>query len=217
MTDPDLPRPLPIRPRPRTGETTASYVRRLARANHLRPSVLNRYLRGGQPAGVIRLDWLAALAGRHPTDLAKALAEHRASHLPSPAPHMPTESIRQRQARTALFAAIRHDAATNPALSARFLAERHGVTRRTVHTALTTPAPPPRKPLPKRGSRLDQHQAAVDAMLTDPRPRRRVTIQEIHDHLTKVLDLNVSYSTVRSYVRTRRAPDGSAASNAGRW
>lgn len=32
----------------------------------------------------------------------------------------------------------------------------------------------------------------------------RVTIQEVHDHLTKVLGLNVSYSTVRSYVRARR-------------
>ncbi|MFE7838648.1 hypothetical protein ACFU53_22120 [Streptomyces sp. NPDC057474] len=37
---------LPVRPRPRTGEGTDSYVRRLARANHLRPSYLRRYLVG---------------------------------------------------------------------------------------------------------------------------------------------------------------------------
>lgn len=77
------PRPLPIRLRPRTAETTASYIRRLARANHLRPSVLDRYLRNGQPGGAIRFDWLAALADRHPSDLAKALAEQRSNHLPA--------------------------------------------------------------------------------------------------------------------------------------
>lgn len=31
-------RPLPVRPRPKPGESTDSYVRRLARANHLKPS-----------------------------------------------------------------------------------------------------------------------------------------------------------------------------------
>src|SRR6266508_3791471 len=38
-------RPLPIRPRPAAGDTPATYIRRLARANHLRPGYLNRYLR----------------------------------------------------------------------------------------------------------------------------------------------------------------------------
>jgi TniQ len=203
MTDPDLPRPLPVRPRPHAGETTASYVRRLARANHLRPSVLNRYLRAGNRD--VLLDWLAALAGRYPTDLAKALAEYRGGHLPNPAPRAPAESIRQRRARTALFAAIRRDAVNNPALSTRFLAERHGVHRRTIQTALATAAPPPRKPLPRRGSRLDRHQAVIDAMLTKPRLRRgRATIQQIHDHLTNDLGLDISYSTVRIYVHARR-------------
>jgi putative transposase len=32
-----------------------------------------------------------------------------------------------------------------------------------------------------------------------------VTIQEVHNHLTKVLGLDVSYSTVRGYIRIRRA------------
>jgi hypothetical protein len=38
------PRPLPFRTTPVTGENTSSYVRRLARANHLRPAYLRRYL-----------------------------------------------------------------------------------------------------------------------------------------------------------------------------
>jgi hypothetical protein len=38
--------PLPVRPRPATGEPVSSYVRRLAAANHLRPSYLRGYLAG---------------------------------------------------------------------------------------------------------------------------------------------------------------------------
>ena len=38
--------PLPLRPRPRHGETADSYLRRLAAANHLRFSYLRRYLEG---------------------------------------------------------------------------------------------------------------------------------------------------------------------------
>ena len=37
-------RPLPIRPGPVSGESTFSYIRRLAVANHLRPMHLRRYL-----------------------------------------------------------------------------------------------------------------------------------------------------------------------------
>jgi hypothetical protein len=55
-------RPLPIRPRPVSGETTFSYIRRLAVANHMRPLHLRRYLK--DPGGGFRLGWLAALAGR---------------------------------------------------------------------------------------------------------------------------------------------------------
>ena len=43
---PEVLRPLPIRVRPRPAETVASYVVRLARANHLQPSHLHAYLCG---------------------------------------------------------------------------------------------------------------------------------------------------------------------------
>src|SRR6266702_2403607 len=65
------PRPLPIRPRPVTGESPASYLRRLARANHLRPGYLRRYLRQPGSEGTIRRDardnglTIRALADRH--------------------------------------------------------------------------------------------------------------------------------------------------------
>ncbi len=191
------PPPLPIRPRPRTGEPTVSYLRRLARANHLRPRVLDRYLRDG-PGSPIRLERLAALAGRSLDALTKALAEH----FPGPDP---PSSIRQRRARAALFATIRRDAANNPGRSVRFLADRHGVHRRTIHTALNNPIPPPRRAQSRRGSRLDQHQAVIDAMLARPsRPRHRTTIQEVYDHLTQNLKVTVSFSAVSAYVRARR-------------
>ncbi len=71
MTGETASRPLPVRPRPVSGETPSSYLRRLARANHLRPRYLERYLRDGG-TGQIRLDMLAALAARPLTSLERA-------------------------------------------------------------------------------------------------------------------------------------------------
>lgn len=209
MTDADaeLPRPLPIRPRPMTSESTTSYIRRLARANHLRPSFLNRYLRSGPSAdGSIRLDWLAALSGRYPTDLARALAEFRTEHPPTQASSPPADRTRSRPARTTLFNAIRRDAHANTALSMRSLSDRHGVHRRTIRAALNSPSPPSRKARAKRGSRLDPHQAVIDAMLTDRRgPKARVTIQQVYDRLVNEHQVTkTSYSAVRDYVSRRR-------------
>jgi hypothetical protein len=42
-------------------------------------------------------------------------------------------------------------------------------------------------------------------MLVEPRPRQqRTTIQEIYDHVTQSLHLDVSFSAVSAYVRSRR-------------
>jgi TniQ len=65
--------PLPVRVRPRNGETVASYVRRLARANHLKPSYLHSLLRP-TPMNCIQANRLAALSGRPAWTLAQALA-----------------------------------------------------------------------------------------------------------------------------------------------
>ncbi len=57
--------PLPIRPRPGAGEPSEAYIRRLALANHLRPSYLRGYLAGPpRYLGAIRPERLAALSGR---------------------------------------------------------------------------------------------------------------------------------------------------------
>ncbi|MBC9729822.1 TniQ family protein [Streptomyces sp. TRM68367] len=70
--------PLPVRVRPRPGESVDSYVRRLALANHLKPSYLRSYLAGPPdygPGKRPRPDRLAALAGREQGILERALLD----------------------------------------------------------------------------------------------------------------------------------------------
>ena len=72
--DAALPPPLPVRVRPAAGETVESYIRRLASANHLRPSLLHLYVRSrGSPDGAVRLPRLAAVSGSTPAALSRAL------------------------------------------------------------------------------------------------------------------------------------------------
>ncbi|MFF2852114.1 TnsA-like heteromeric transposase endonuclease subunit [Streptomyces sp. NPDC058001] len=68
--------PLPVRLRPCLGESANSYIRRLARANHLKPSFLHCYLCGPpQWFGKPLLEHLATAAGRSPEVLERALAD----------------------------------------------------------------------------------------------------------------------------------------------
>jgi len=107
-----------------------------------------------------------------------------------------------------LFARIRRDARVED-LSVRALAARHGVHRRTVRQALESAAPPERKPRQGVAWRLEPFKAAIDAMLvedtTAPRKQRhtarRILARLIEEHGAEEL----SYSTVRDYVRVRRA------------
>lgn len=136
LADGQRPRALSIRPRPQAGETPASYIRRLARANHLRTAYLNRYLRDPSQSGQVRLDWLAVLAARPVTSLERAFTGTPQRHRPRPG--------RRRNSKADLFAAIRQDAGQS-GRSVRALADRYGVHRRTVHQALASPIPAPRK------------------------------------------------------------------------
>jgi hypothetical protein len=96
--------PLPILVRPRSGETTGSYIRRLARANHLRPSYLHGFLAGpptwfGRP----RLERLAVYPDaplrccqrRSPTPAPLPVSEKPEKELPSLMP-LPTKERRAR-------------------------------------------------------------------------------------------------------------------------
>lgn len=69
-------RTLPIDVRPRIGESVEGYIRRLARANHLRPSYLYLYLYLCTPqyhSGTLQPELLAQITGRPLSALERVL------------------------------------------------------------------------------------------------------------------------------------------------
>jgi len=198
---------MPIRPRPVGGESTASYIRRLAAAKYMRPMHLRRYLQDPGQGGGIRLGWLAILAGRPVTSLQHALADQQPPG-GVPARNRPPDARQGKPSRAELFTLIRRDARER-GLSARALADRHGTGMRTVRQALRSPQPAPRKPQPPRGSRLDPFTAIIDDMLRadlQPHPPQRQPVMNIHCELvTRHRADGISYQMVRAYVGRRRA------------
>lgn len=84
---PEALRPLPVRVRPRPAETVASYVVRLARANHLQPSYLHAYLCGPPNwHGAADLGRLAVLSGRPLAVLQRALTSPTPARKRTPTP-----------------------------------------------------------------------------------------------------------------------------------
>ncbi|WP_050766554.1 IS21 family transposase [Janibacter sp. HTCC2649] len=110
--------------------------------------------------------------------------------------------------RVELFAAIRRDARVEE-VSIRELARRHGVHRRTVRQALAVAEPPPRKAPTRSSPRLDPFKDVIDGMLRadlDAPRKQRHTATRIRARLVDEHDATgLSYSTVRDYVRVRRA------------
>jgi hypothetical protein len=185
--------PLPLRPRPVAGEPVSSYVRRLARANHLRPSYLHGYL-AGPPDYLhgIQPERLAALSGR-----TVAVLDRTLTGLSSPARSAPSQQSRRntRSAdKPAKFAAIRRDA--QDGLSIRALAVLHRVHRRTIRQALADPVPPPRKQ-PNRTSALDRLHDPIIAMLT---AEPSLSYHQIWEHIVDDHDAEISYARVRDYI-----------------
>lgn len=185
--------PLPLRPRPAAGEAVSSYVRRLARANHLRPSYLHGYL-AGPPDYLhgIQPERLAALSGRTVTVLERTLTglgKHARG-----TPSQPSRRITRAVGKPAKFAAIRRDAQNG--LSIRALAARYRVHRRTIRQALADPVPPPRRQ-PHRASALDQLHDPIMAMLaTEP----SLDIRQVWERLVDDYDAEISYARVRDYI-----------------
>ena len=195
--DGPLPPPLPVRVRPAAGETTESYIRRLARANHLRPSLLQVYVRNPDvPTAAIRLRRLAAVSGSTRTALAFALTGLTPAIEPRLPPPSPAESQTARKAR--LFSVIRDDAARG--MSIRQIAGRHHVHRRMVRQALAEPAgPPPRKRGTRPAPAIGPIQDVLDKLAGEP-----LTVWEIWTAVTDEHDSDASYAAVRDYIRGRR-------------
>jgi hypothetical protein len=194
-------RPLPIQIRPAQGETADSYLRRLARANHLRPSYLRRYVNGPyRPYGPIRPEGLAALAGRPLAALQHALSDLA----PRPRQRQPSSTSERRPDRRAeraeQFSAIRYAARTED-VSIRTLASRFGVHRRTIRQALETPTPPARKKHVRPSRALNGLHGHIDAML---QANPTASIGHIWERLVDVHDATAAYATVRDYVTQQR-------------
>lgn len=106
------------------------------------------------------------------------------------------------------FAQIRRDARVD-GLSIRELARRHGVGRETVRQALRQAEPPSKKPRVRSAPRLDQFKAVIDEMLTadlTAPKKQRHTARRVFARLAEEHGVSeLSYSTVRNYVRVRRA------------
>lgn len=106
-----------------------------------------------------------------------------------------------------LFASIRRDARIE-GLGTRKLAERYGVGRETVRQALRDARPPARKTPVRAAPKLGVFKAAIDAMLredlTAPKKQHH-TATRIWNRLAEEHHaIDLSYSTVRDYVRVRR-------------
>lgn len=110
--------------------------------------------------------------------------------------------------RVQVYADIRHDARVD-GLSIRELARKHGVHRRTVRQALAAAEPPPRKKPVRTAPRLDPYKPAIDEMLTydltAPRKQRHTATRILARLRDEHGATDLSYSTVRDYVRVRRA------------
>ena len=111
------------------------------------------------------------------------------------------------ESRVELFARIRRDARVE-GLSIRELARRHAVGRPTVRQALAQAEPPARKPRVRRAPRLEVFKPAIDVMLRqdlDAPRKQRHTARRVFARLAEEHNATeLSYSTVRDYVRRRR-------------
>jgi len=111
------------------------------------------------------------------------------------------------RSRVDVFARIRWDARID-GLSIRASAKRHGVHRRTVRQALEAAQPPERVPSARVARRLEPYKPVIEQMLLtdlDAPRKQRHTAQRVFDRLIDEHGAVISYSTVRQYVKARRA------------
>jgi hypothetical protein len=193
--------PLPVPVRPRHGETAASYIRRLARANHLRPSYL-RSIACRPPHRGIQAGRLAALSGR----TVRAL-EHTLAGLCQPAGSGPPKILKPPRKpageQPPAFNAIRRDAAADAAAPVRRLAARHRVSARTVLQALTPPGSGDRDHRPQWPAPvLAPLRPLIDTWLAE---EPGLPAYQIWERLLDEHDAEISYLSVNAYVTRCRA------------
>ena len=119
--------------------------------------------------------------------------------------------MRQRS-RVELFETIRRDRRTDPTVSVRDLAVRHGVHRRTVRQALASAVPPRRKEYPPRARpAIDPWREVIDGWLLadqDVPRKQRHTARRVWQRLVAEHSARVAEVTVSRYVAARRVELG---------
>ena len=118
----------------------------------------------------------------------------------------------RRRSRVEVFEEIRRAARTDPSLSVRELARRHGVHRRAVRQALASPVPPPRREYPNRSRpAIDPWREVIDAWLVADQGvhrKQRHTARRVWQRLLAEHGAVVSEVTVSRYVAGRRVELG---------
>jgi hypothetical protein len=197
MTERRLAR-LPVQVAPRLGEETDSFIRRLARANHLKLSYLHGYLCGppfwfGKP----QLGRLADATGRSPHALERALSDAGSPRgRVKPNPRYPGSD--PFPGRSELCFLISDDA-RDGTMTIRALAERYQVPRWTVRLVLDTARPVARDVKFRKDAVMVPVIRLVDSMLARGVRGRAIWAERMDEH-----DYSVSYSSLLYYVHRGR-------------
>ncbi|MEW1757450.1 hypothetical protein AB0393_13170 [Streptomyces cyaneofuscatus] len=195
--------PLPIRLRPCLGESANSYIRRLARANHLKPSFLHCYLSGpplwfGKPL----LENLATVAGHSPEALERALADANAlggmnrprRRLPRKNPFAWRQGLAQRIVNEAL-----------KGTHIRTLAKRYNLRCWDVRYALEAPRLTTTETGPLTDPVTGELADLIESMISRNFNGRQIWTELMDQH-----DYLVTYHGIRHYIRYARSPAASA-------
>jgi hypothetical protein len=220
-----LPAPLPIKVKPRPGEHYTSYIRRLAQANHLRPSLLRAYVNtDAYAAKGFRIDRLAALASRPVAALEHALtglpklrspgtspARSKRSYPKRKIPRTPDERLAQDlklaqehvrfEDEMNLYARIRADRDLIIGISIDRLAEIYMLSREAVREILDgiPPRPPGRRRTPRPYAALGPVRGLIHQMWRDG-----MSIDQIWSELLDKHEGTMSKNTLKIYIRALR-------------
>ncbi|MGW4889710.1 hypothetical protein [Streptomyces murinus] len=187
---------LPVQVMPRLGEGTDSFVRRLARANHLKPSYLHGILCGpplwfGKP----RVERLADVTGRTVTNLEQALFDVRTArrrYRTGPG------GSRLRLSQEGLYMRIQN-AARDEGLTVRDLAARYRIPDQVIRNTLLHNRPLARDLPARQGPVTRPIEPLIDSMMDAGCGARQIWTALMDEHGT-----SVSLGTLSRYMSKRR-------------
>lgn len=189
----ERPRRLPIQVPLRPGESVEAFIRRLAAANHLRPSYLRTYLTHPPGSiGSIQVWRLALITGRTTQALTHVFPGINATRQ--------NRTTRQDPDQDGLSAAIRREAAKDELVNT--LSRQFKVPRLTVIKAITGQTPRRLQKPSSNNPILEPLAGQIDLLIA---ANPGASIWSIWKTLTTEHQATVSYGTVRSYVNRVRA------------